>query len=54
MNAWVEVDKSFASKMIKSLDGRKYNGRLIRMNEADGPAGKRSLRERRRISVNER
>jgi len=54
MNAWVEVDKSVASKMIKSLDGRKYNGRQIRMNEADGPAGKRPLRERKRISVNER
>ena len=36
MNAWVEVDKSAAGKMIKSLDGKKYNGRLVRMNEADG------------------
>ncbi|MDO9376421.1 MAG: DEAD/DEAH box helicase [Bacteroidota bacterium] len=36
MNAWVEVDKNAASKMIKSLDGKKYNGRLVRMNEADG------------------
>ncbi|HXR85241.1 MAG TPA: DEAD/DEAH box helicase [Hanamia sp.] len=54
MNAWVEVDKSVAPKMIKSLDCKKYNGRQIRMNEADGPAGKRPLRERKRISVNER
>lgn len=36
MNAWVEVDKAAAPKMIKSLDGKKYNGRLVRMNEADG------------------
>ncbi|MEO6720537.1 MAG: DEAD/DEAH box helicase [Ferruginibacter sp.] len=36
MNAWVEVDKNAAAKMIKSLDGKKYNGRLVRMNEADG------------------
>ena len=36
MNAWVEIDKSAAGKMIKSMDGKSYNGRLIRMNEADG------------------
>jgi ATP-dependent RNA helicase DeaD len=36
MNAWVEVDKAAAGKMIKSMDGKKYNGRLVRMNEADG------------------
>jgi ATP-dependent RNA helicase DeaD len=36
MNTWVEIDKSVAGKMIKSIDGTKYNGRLVRMNEADG------------------
>ncbi len=36
MNAWVEIDKSAAGKMIKAMDGKKHNGRLIRMNEADG------------------
>ena len=36
MNTWVEVDSSAAAKMIKSLDGKKYNGRIVRMNEADG------------------
>ena len=36
MNAWVEIDKAAAAKMIKSMDGKKYNGRLVRMNEADG------------------
>lgn len=36
MNSWVEVDRDSASKMIKSLDGKRYNNRIIRMNEADG------------------
>jgi ATP-dependent RNA helicase DeaD len=36
MNSWVEIDKSVAGKMIRSIDGTKYNGRLVRMNEADG------------------
>jgi len=57
MNAWVEVDKSVATKMMKSLDGKKYNGRQIRMNEADGGgnSNRRPLREgRNRIPVRER
>jgi ATP-dependent RNA helicase DeaD len=57
MNAWVEVDKSAAGKMMKSLDGKKYNGRQIRMNEADsgGSGNRRPLREgRNRIAVRER
>ncbi len=36
MNSWVEIDKAAAAKMIKGLDGKKHNGRQIRMNEADG------------------
>ncbi|MEO6453661.1 MAG: DEAD/DEAH box helicase [Ginsengibacter sp.] len=36
MNTWIEIDKSAATKMIKSIDGTNYNGRLVRMNEADG------------------
>jgi ATP-dependent RNA helicase DeaD len=36
MNAWVEIDKSAAGRMIKSMDGTKYNGRDVRANEADG------------------
>ncbi|MEO6406897.1 MAG: DEAD/DEAH box helicase [Ferruginibacter sp.] len=36
MNTWVEVDKAEAGKMIKALDGKRYNNRMIRMNEADG------------------
>lgn len=35
MNSWIEVDKKSASQMIRSIDGKKYRGRSIRMNEAD-------------------
>lgn len=55
MNTWVEVDKSVANKLMKSLDGKKYNGRLIRMNEADGGGNRRPLRDaRKRIPLRER
>ncbi|MEO9023238.1 MAG: DEAD/DEAH box helicase [Ginsengibacter sp.] len=56
MNAWVEVDKSAAVKMIKSLDGKTHNGRQIRMNEADGGGDRRSphREERKRIPMRER
>jgi ATP-dependent RNA helicase DeaD len=54
MNAWVEVDRSVAPKMIKSLDGKIHNGRQIRMNEADGGGSRRPLTQgRRRIPVRE-
>jgi len=36
MNSWVEIDKDDAGKMINALDGKRYNNRTIRMNEADG------------------
>lgn len=36
MNSWVEIDKAAAGKMIKAIDGKRYNNRTIRMNEADG------------------
>ena len=35
MNSWVEVDSSAAKQMIRSLDGKNYKGRRIRMNEAN-------------------
>ena len=35
MNSWIEIDKSAANKMIQSIDGKKYKGRRLRMNEAD-------------------
>lgn len=36
MNSWVEIDKAEAGRMIKAIDGKRYNNRVIRMNEADG------------------
>lgn len=35
MNSWVEVDARAAGQMIQAIDGKKYKGRRIRMNEAD-------------------
>jgi len=35
MNSWIEIDKGAASKMIRAIDGKKYKGRKLRMNEAD-------------------
>jgi len=35
MNSWVEVDSDAAKQMIRSLDGKNYRGRRIRMNEAN-------------------
>jgi ATP-dependent RNA helicase DeaD len=35
MNSWIEVEKGAAAKMIGAVDGKKYKGRRIRMNEAD-------------------
>ena len=55
MNSWVEVDKSVAAKMIKSIDGKNYNGRQIRMNEADGGGNRKPSRDsRKRIPVREK
>ncbi|MFM7838250.1 MAG: DbpA RNA binding domain-containing protein, partial [Chitinophagaceae bacterium] len=35
MNSWIEIDAKSARQMIQSLDGKKYKGRRIRMNEAN-------------------
>jgi ATP-dependent RNA helicase DeaD len=35
MNSWIEIDKKVANQMIGAIDGKKYKGRRIRMNEAD-------------------
>ena len=35
MNSWIEIDKNAANKMIRSIDGKKFKGRKIRMNEAN-------------------
>jgi len=34
-NSWIEIEQRSASKMIKSLDGKSFKGRRIRMNDAD-------------------
>jgi ATP-dependent RNA helicase DeaD len=36
MNSWVEIEGGAAPQMLKSIDGKKFKGRKIRMNEADG------------------
>lgn len=41
MNSWVEVDPSASKKMIKSLDGKNYRGRKIRMNDAETGGGRK-------------
>ncbi|MEO5685134.1 MAG: DEAD/DEAH box helicase, partial [Chitinophagaceae bacterium] len=35
MNSWVEVDRGVANQMIRAIDGKKYKGRSIRMNDAN-------------------
>ncbi|GAB3362014.1 DEAD/DEAH box helicase [Arachidicoccus ginsenosidivorans] len=35
MNSWVEIDKNAATQMVRSLDGKKFKGRKIRMNDAE-------------------
>lgn len=35
MNSWIEVDRRSARQMIESIDGKKYKGRRIRMNDAN-------------------
>jgi ATP-dependent RNA helicase DeaD len=40
MNSWVEVESGAANKMIKALDGKKFKGRVIRMNDAESGGGR--------------
>lgn len=42
MNSWIEIDSTAANKMIKALDGKKFKGRMIRMNDADSGGRKNS------------
>lgn len=35
MNSWVEVDSKAAKQMVRSIDGKNFRGRKIRMNEAN-------------------
>ena len=49
MNSWIEIDKSEASKMINAIDGKRYNNRTVRMNEADGGFKRPADEGRKRI-----
>jgi ATP-dependent RNA helicase DeaD len=35
MTSWIEIEKGAAQQMIRSLDGKNYKGRRIRMNDAE-------------------
>lgn len=35
MNSWIEIDRKAAKQMITAIDGKKYKGRRIRMNDAN-------------------
>lgn len=35
MNSWIEIDRRAAQQMITAIDGKKYKGRRIRMNDAN-------------------
>ena len=49
MNSWIEIDKADAASMINAIDGKRYNNRTIRMNEADGGFKRPSDEGRKRI-----
>jgi ATP-dependent RNA helicase DeaD len=40
MNSWIEIEPGAAKKMIRSIDGKNYRGRKIRMNDAESGARK--------------
>ena len=35
MNSWIEIERKAARQMISAIDGKKYKGRRIRMNDAN-------------------
>jgi ATP-dependent RNA helicase DeaD len=41
MNSWIEIDAASAPKMIRALDGKKFKGRAIRMNDAETGGGRK-------------
>lgn len=42
MNSWIEVEANAARKMIRSIDGKNFRGRKIRMNDAETGNRKKS------------
>lgn len=49
MNSWIEIDQAAAPTMIRAIDGKRYNNRTVRMNEADGGFKRPSDEGRKRI-----
>lgn len=41
MTSWIEIEPNAAKKMIRSIDGKNYRGRKIRMNDADSGGRKK-------------
>lgn len=41
MNSWIEIEAGAAKKMIRSIDGKNYRGRKIRMNDAESGGRKK-------------
>lgn len=41
MTSWIEIEPTAGKTMIKSLDGKNYRGRKIRMNDAESGGGRR-------------
>ena len=35
MNSWIEIDRRSANQMVRAIDGKKFKGRRIRMNDAN-------------------
>lgn len=35
MNSWIEIEPTAAQQMVRSIDGKNYKGRRIRMNDAN-------------------
>ncbi len=35
MNSWIEIEPTAANQMVRSIDGKNYKGRRIRMNDAN-------------------
>jgi len=45
MNSWIEIEGSAASRMIRAIDGKKFRGRKIRMNDAELGGGRKGKRD---------
>lgn len=45
MNSWIEIEEPSAKIMIRSMDGKNYRGRRIRMNEADSVNPRKKSRQ---------